>query len=182
MTSPAPGQIQVKGAMLLICDPAGKVQAVSSKAVGDTFPEASFLQKDVGELLGLGSSMNSWLEDRINEARNKDEYFAETIVENGIRRLSVRLDVLNHDHELYGFALQVLPVQNGAAGLSDGDSVVERKQWHEIKNHVGALKLYATFLKRKMPDGDERRIVEKIFNGVNELIGYLDRIRRGDAQ
>jgi hypothetical protein len=44
---------------------------------------------------------------------------------------------------------------------------------------MGALKLYATFLKKKMADGDERRIVEKIFNGVNALIGYLDRIRRG---
>ncbi|HXU10147.1 MAG TPA: hypothetical protein VN743_14215, partial [Blastocatellia bacterium] len=104
------------------------------------------------------------------------------VVEKGRGKLSVRLDILRHDRELYGFALQVLPVQNGAAGLSDGDSVVERKQWHEIKNHVGALKLYATFLKRKMADGDERRIVEKIFNGVNELIGYMDRIRRGDAQ
>jgi hypothetical protein len=168
--------------MLFICDSTGKVQAVSSKAVGDTFPETSFLQRDVGELLGLGTSMNSWLEDRIQEARKHDEYFAETIVENGKRKLSVRLDVLNHDRELYGFALQVLPVQDGAVGLRDGDSVVERKQWHEIKNHVGALKLYATFLKRKMADGDERRIVEKIFNGVNELIGYMDRIRRGDAK
>lgn len=168
--------------MLFICDSTGKVQAVSSKAVGDTFPETSFLQRDVGELLGLGTSMNSWLEDRIQEARKHDEYFAETIVENGKRKLSVRLDVLNHDRQLYGFALQVLPVQDGAVGLRDGDSVVERKQWHEIKNHVGALKLYATFLKRKMADGDERRIVEKIFNGVNELIGYMDRIRRGDAK
>src|SRR5689334_11488681 len=112
MTSPAPGQIQIKDAMLFICDSTGKVQAVSSKAVGDTFPETSFLQRDVGELLGLGSSINIWLEDRIQEARKHDEYFAETIVENGKGKLSVRLDVLNHDRELYGFALQVLPVQS----------------------------------------------------------------------
>src|SRR6185369_6280009 len=101
MTSPAPGQIQIKGAMLFICDSTGKVQAVSSKAMGDTFPETSFLQKDVSELLGLGASMNSWLADRIDEARNHDEYFAETVVEHGKRKLSLRLDTLTHDRELY---------------------------------------------------------------------------------
>jgi nitrogen-specific signal transduction histidine kinase len=184
MTLPAPGRTQIKSALLLICDATGKVQAVTSKASCDIFTETSFLQKDVVEIMGLGSSINSWLEERISEARNKDEYSAETSVDNGTGRFFVKLDALKRDDELYGFALQVLPVmQNAAAGaLRDGDSVVERKQWHEIKNHVGALKLYATFLKRKMPEGDERQIVEKIFNAVNDLIGYLDRIRRGDAQ
>jgi nitrogen-specific signal transduction histidine kinase len=66
--------------------------------------------------------------------------------------------------------------------LAEGGSIVTRKQWHEIKNHIGALRLYATFLKRRMPEGDERQIVEKVLQGVNTLIGYLERIRRGDPQ
>ena len=97
--------------------------------------------------------------------------------------MTLRLDSLNCDGERCGFTLQIAPLGSEIiCVLHEGDSVVARKQWHEIKNHVGALKLYATFLKRKMPEGDERRIVEKIFNGVNTLIGYLDRIRRGEPQ
>ena len=74
----------------------------------------------------------------------------------------------------------------GAAGtvsrLEEGDAVVTRWQWHEIKNHIGALKLYTTFLSRKLLEGDEGQTIEKILKGINALIDFLARIRRGESK
>jgi len=182
MGSQQTGRVHINRAMLLVCDSAGKVEAMT--AADDKLLGASFAHRDFGEIFGRGSTINQWFTERRREARNKDEYVAETRLEDGDGPVLIRLESLNSDHELYGFALRFLPMASDKkpCALHEGDSIVERKQWHEIKNHVGALKLYATFLKRKMPEGDERRIIEKIFNGVNELIGYMDRIRRGGAQ
>ncbi|HSB10744.1 MAG TPA: hypothetical protein VLM38_14750 [Blastocatellia bacterium] len=175
---------RINNAMLMICDTGGKVQAVASMAARDEFPEFSLGERDIAQIPGFGAAINGWLDERIREARGHDEYSAETWLENGDARLFVKLESLRRDDELYGFAVQISPSSTSEAlsALRDGDSIVERAQWHEIKNHVGALKLYATFLKRKMAEGDERRTVEKIVNGVNALIGYLDRVRRGEAQ
>jgi len=170
--------------MLMVCDTGGKVKAVTSMGACEAFPESSFFEKDVTQVLGLGSAANLWLDDCLRKARGRDTYSAETSLESGDTRLFVKLDSLMRGHELYGFVLQIFPVaiSEDKCVLKDGDAIVERRQWHEIKNHVGALKLYATFLKRKLPEGDERRTVEKIFSGVNALISYLDRVRRGEAQ
>jgi hypothetical protein len=181
MNSPEPnGRVHINKAMLLVCDPAGNVQAVTSNAAEEIFP-GGFGEKKFAEIFGRGSMLEDWLAERIEEARALDQYCAEANLENDGDRVFVRIESLKRDGELYGFALQLFPlvVAGTPFALTDGDSIVLRKEWHEIKNHMGALKLYATFLKKKMADGDERRIVEKIFNGVNALIGYLDRIRRG---
>lgn len=180
MNSPQPsGRVRINQAMLLVCDPAGKVRAVTSNVAEEI--SSRIAERDFSEIFGEGSTLDGWLADRIEEARAVNQYCAEANLENDGDRLFVRIESLKCDGKLYGFTLQLFPlvVAGTPFTLTDGDSIVLRKQWHEIKNHVGALKLYATFLKKKMADSDERRTVEKIFNGVNALIGYLDRIRRG---
>lgn len=183
MGSQDAGRVKINRAMLLVCDAAGEVQAVTSNAADDARMGVSFVHKSLAEIFGLSSAINRWFTERSLEARAQDEYVAETQLENGDGPVLVKLESLKRDHQLYGFALQFSPLalRDTTCGLGEGDSIVARKQWHEIKNHIGALKLYATFLKRKMPEGDERRIVEKIFNGVNALIGYMDKIRRGES-
>jgi nitrogen-specific signal transduction histidine kinase len=185
MNPPAPAEtLHPSKGVLLVCNAAGKVQAITSKATSDSLSGVSVAEIDFTESFGFGSTINRWLAEKMREAKEQVEYSAEVSLENGNSQVFVRLDSLRRDGELYGFALRFFPlnVPKTTCELDDGDSVVTRRQWHEIKNHVGALKLYATFLKRQMPDGDERRIVEKIFGCVNALIGYLDRIRRGEPQ
>lgn len=173
-----------KEAMLLVCDAAGRVQAVSGGTANSTFPCVTIAQKHFAELFGPESGITHWLTQHLNEARRKIDYRAESSLENGSQMIFLRLESLKCDDELYGFALQILPGDITPKGntLDEGDAVVYRKQWHEIKNHIGALKLYATFLTRKMPEGDERQTVEKMLNGINVLIEYLAKIRRGDSQ
>jgi hypothetical protein len=185
MSSPdADGQLQISKKMLLVCDVTGKVQAVTSRAASDTLTGVSIVGRDFAQIFGLDSTINRWFTERIQEARGQYQYSAETSLENGHGKVFVRLESLTRDGEPYGFALQLRPLvqPETPSTLVNGDSIISRRQWHEIKNHVGALKLYATFLKRKMSEGDERSIVEKIFNGVNALIGYLERIQRGDVK
>jgi hypothetical protein len=173
-----------KEAMLLVCDAGGRVQAVSGGTTSSAFSCETIAQKHFAELFGRESNITRWLTEHLNEARRKIDYQAESSLENGSLMVFVRLESLKCDDELYGFALQILPGDGSStnSSLDDGDAVVYRKQWHEIKNHIGALKLYATFLTRKMSDGDERQTVEKMLNGINVLIEYLAKIRRGDAQ
>jgi hypothetical protein len=66
--------------------------------------------------------------------------------------------------------------------ICEGDAIVTRQQWHDIKNHLGGLKLYATYLKRKLPEGEDQEISGKILTGVDALIDKLAKIRRGETQ
>ena len=63
------------------------------------------------------------------------------------------------------------------------DGFLKRIAWGSVVGAaIGALKLYATFLTRKLPEGDERETVEKMLAGINGLIDYLAKIRRGETQ
>jgi len=168
----------------VICDAAGRVLAVSANAPQEIISCLPVAQKHFAEAFGESSAITRWLTDHLGQARRAGDYFAETDVEFGDGLLHIRLETLMCDKELYGFSLRLAPVVQQAisAGLEEGDSVVYRKQWHEIKNYIGAMKLYATFLTRKLPEGEERQTIEKMLNSINSLIDYLARIRRGESK
>lgn len=169
---------------LVVCDAGGKVLAVSANASPEIISCSPVVQQHFSEVFGENSAVTQWLTGHLPQARRASDYFAEAQVENGHRMLQVRLENLMCDQELYGFALTLAPAAapGPADHLEEGDAVVYRKQWHEIKNFIGAMKLYATFLTKKLPEGDERQTVEKMLNGINNLIDYLARIRRGESK
>jgi len=175
---------QISDMTLVICDAAGRVLAVSANAPREVIPCSPVAHKHFAEVFGESSAITRWLTDHLGQARREGDYLAETEVEFGDGLLQVHLESLMCDQELYGFALKLASVKPQAVGadLEDGDSVVYRKQWHEIKNYIGAMKLYATFLTRKLPEGEERQTIEKMLNGINSLIDYLARIRRGETK
>ena len=168
---------------LVICDAAGRILAVSANAPKEIIACSPVSLQHFAEVFGETSAITSWLTTHFGQARRAIDYFAEHQVENGNGMLGLRLESLTCDKELYGFALTLKSVSQGDGNhLEEGDAVVYRKQWHEIKNAIGALKLYATFLTRKLPEGDERQTVEKMLAGINGLIDYLAKIRRGETQ
>ncbi len=175
---------RVDGLTLVICDAAGRVEAVTSSASKDVISCSPVKHKHFAEVFGQDSGITRWLTHHMNEARKQGDYYNESQLENGSSPLVIRLESLKCDEELYGFALTISPfvVHDSRTEHEEGDAVIYRKQWHEIKNHIGALKLYATFLTKKLPDGDELQAVEKMLSGINTLIEYLARIRRGEAQ
>ncbi|MEN3335599.1 MAG: hypothetical protein V7641_4964 [Blastocatellia bacterium] len=175
---------RVSDVTLVVCDAAGRLLAISANAPKEIISCSPVAHQHFAEIFGESSAITRWLTDHLGQARREGDYFAESQVEASDGLLQVRLESLMCDEELYGFALTLTPVVAPATGerLEDGDSVVYRKQWHEIKNYIGALKLYATFLTRKLPEGDERQTIEKMLNGINSLIDYLARIRRGETK
>ena len=175
---------RVDGVTLVICDAAGRIQAITSSASKDVISCSPVKHKHFAEVFRQDSEITNWLTYHMNEARRQGDYYTESQLENGNDPVLIKLESLKCDEEFYGFALTISPLvaRNSRNQYEEGDAVIYRKQWHEIKNHIGALKLYATFLTKKLPEGDERQAVEKMLSGINTLIEYLARIRRGEAQ
>lgn len=157
---------------------------MSSGAKSQEMFGGSARQKHFAEVFGPDSNLTLWLTDHINEGRKRGDYFAESKLYNGDSHLHVKVESLRNDSELYGFAVYLCGAEHNGAplALDEGDAVVTRQQWHDIKNHLGGLKLYATFLKRKLGAGDDQQIVEKMLHGIDVLIEHLAKIRRGEAQ
>src|SRR5215510_10464632 len=108
--SSSAGHTQISKAMLVVCDAAGKVQAITSREANDTFPGGSSVERDFAEVFGRGSSIDRSIIERVREARVQEEYSAEARLENGHGQLFIRLESLNRDVQLYGFAVQLIPL------------------------------------------------------------------------
>lgn len=78
-------------------------------------------------------------------------------------------------------ALTVAPVDAGERVVTPQD--VARKTWHDIQNQLGGLKLYATFLKRKLGSADDqvRETVDKIVAGIDAVAQSIADARRGEG-
>jgi hypothetical protein len=170
--------------VLVICDNSGKVLAISNAGKDEKAPSEGVAGKHIADLFGQSSSITRWASSEIAGASNQRGYSSETVLDDGPARVFAQLDSLEREGESYGFALRLYPAgaRSSRFELNEGDSIVTQKQWHEIKNYIGALKLYATFLTRRMEEGDERQTVEKMLNGINLLIDYIAKIRRGEMQ
>jgi hypothetical protein len=170
--------------MLLICDFDGRVQAISSRDVSSQLFECDPLQKHYTEAFGADSQIAEWLNMRFKDAQAASPYYEESCLDHKGDKVAVSLEGLKNGEALYGLAIQVRQDRcgEGRASVSEGDAIVTRQQWHDIKNQLGGLKLYATFLNRKLPSTEDRQTVERMLNGINVLIEHLAKIRRGELQ
>jgi hypothetical protein len=170
--------------MLLICDIDGRVRAVSSEGAFSNLFSVDPLDKHFTEVFGAGSEIAEWLTGQIDEVRNQDHYKAESCLVHAGKKLAISLEGLRNGEALDGFAIMATldSCVSPQAKLDEGDAIVTRQQWHDIKNHLGGLKLYATFLNRKLPPSEERQTVERMLHGINVLIEHLAKIRRGESQ
>ncbi len=74
------------------------------------------------------------------------------------------------------------------ASMSEPEPVeiatVSQRAWHDIKNQLGGLKLYATFLKIKLGGEDDmvRETTAKIVGGIDAIVHSIAEARRGIVQ
>jgi len=130
--------------------------------------------------VGERTSLARWVKSQIDQAQTRQTYASQTVLEDVGRRFVVTFETLRFSGgDLDRYAVVVWP---SASSIPEGSSLVSRQQWHDIKNHLGGLKLYATFLKRKMGETEDRAVVEKLLNGINGLIDHLAQIRGGDPK
>jgi len=121
----------------------------------------------------------NWLSQQINQARKLEAYTAQTSLEHPGGRVSISFKTLSSPGHDNRYAVLISPSEDS---IPEGASLITRQQWHDIKNHLGGLKLYATFLKKKIPDSEDQAIVEKLLNGINGLIDHLAQIRGGESK
>jgi hypothetical protein len=76
-----------------------------------------------------------------------------------------------------GVALVATPVEPPAVDAAQ----VSQQSWHDIKNQLGGLKLYVTFLRMKLGNEDDlvRETSEKIVSSIDTIIRSIADIRRG---
>jgi hypothetical protein len=178
----------------LICNAEGNLLAAAVGATETLLPLLAAGDRtddcvcNLSELLGQDSELTQWLAEQFSEAAKADSHIAESLVVWRQRRVQVKFDCLLYAGHVFGYAIQISDSNHSnLAGLfkpapSDGDTVVTRQQWHEIKNHLGGLKLYATFLRRKIAGDENQVVVEKLLKGINGFIDHLARIRKGDSK
>jgi hypothetical protein len=187
-----------KETILVICDQTGHLQSasaslgalpvtslgtsISSSGLGGIAAAtlcADAGQKHFAELFGAGSAITHWLSEQLERAWENDELHSESRLAVGEKTVRVRFEPLRGGGAVTGFAVHIAEEEPTPA---EGSILVTREQWHEIKNQLGGLKLYATFLRKKLPEGEDRDIIGKVLNGLNGLIEDLARIRRGERR
>jgi hypothetical protein len=173
--------------LTMICNSRGELLAIAGSSPSGWLPdfETSLGRGENGEwrskryldVFGPSSDLTRWITDQMQQARFPEYCGARSDISHNGNAVQVRLEALRGSDGLFGYALHLTQ----GPEISEEATPVDRQQWHDIKNHLGSLKLYATFLKKKIPDGETQQIVEKLLNGINSLIEELARIRRGDA-
>jgi hypothetical protein len=174
--------------ILLIYDLEGNLEAASDSASDFALrPDPAAPAKP--ELLerthytvtfGQSSDLTAWLTIQFDKARKQESDGAQSTVDDpGWGRMNVKFETLRFLNEDSRYAVLISEPHDS---MPEGASVITRQEWHDIKNHLGGLKLYATFLKKKIPDREDQDIVEKLLKGINGLIDHLAQIRSGDAK
>lgn len=132
------------------------------------------------DAFGSGSALTTWLGEQIELARTDEFHRAWSCLQHLDGRVNVRFEALRFLDDRSHYAVFITPFDDS---IPDGSSLVTQQQWHDIKNHLGGLKLYATFLRKKITDGEYQAIVEKLLSSINGLIDHLAQIRgRGEPK
>jgi hypothetical protein len=128
---------------------------------------------------GQGSDLMSWVTSQIDRARKQESHRDRSTLEHPSGLVDVKFETLSLPGKDRRYAVLISQSEDL---VPDGSSVITRQQWHDIKNHLGGLKLYATFMKKKTSGTEDQVIVEKLLNGINGLINHLAQIRGGDSE
>ena len=131
------------------------------------------------DLMGKDSPIVSWAIEELSLQRGITNWSAGNCINIGGHDICLSLRSLKQGSEPCLFYLRVT---DSNLTLTEGSAVVTRKHWHDIKNQLGGIKLYSTFLRKKMPEGDDREIIDKILVIMNDLIDLIDRIRAGEGK
>ncbi|HEY6329138.1 MAG TPA: hypothetical protein VI756_07365 [Blastocatellia bacterium] len=169
--------------MTIICDRNGKLLAASLEGDGWLTPSmqqnqrdyaGQQNQRDYAGLFGPESDLTHWIAAQMQHAGQDNDRGASSDISHNGEVLNVKLECLKNGGELFGYALFLSPQLQGQGMLAD------QERWHDIKNHIGSLKLYATFLLKKLPDSEDKQVVERLLKAIDTLADELARIRRGD--
>lgn len=159
---------------VIICDAEGRVRS-ASRGAGVTFgTDGPLPGTSIGEALGATPKLRDWI---VAAAERTSDWNGDACVV--LEETGTALDVCLTPLEGGGFAVVASPAELGTVSPDD----VTQQEWHDIKNQLGGLKLYATFLKKRY--GDEEGLVgetaAKIVGGIDAVVAAIAAARRGES-
>jgi hypothetical protein len=154
---------------VIICDADGRVLSAS----GGQGVAA------VGESLAGSPKMREWVEVALERVREDGVADTCVVLEDDGVALDVAVVPLDGPD---GAAFAVVASRADVAAVAPHE--VSQKAWHDIKNQLGGLKLYATFLRRRFVGDDElaHETVGKIVSGIDAVVNAIAAARRGEEE
>lgn len=165
--------------MTIICDTNGMLLAASNEDDGWLTPlrqdgDSNQRGDHYAGIFGPESDLTRWIAAQMKRGDQDTVRGASSDISHNGEVVRVRMECLKSAGELFGYALHLSPRAEGLSISTD------QERWHDIKNYIGSLKLYATFLQKKLPDGEDKQVVERLLKAIDTLAEQLARIRRGD--
>jgi hypothetical protein len=162
---------------VIICDADGRVLSASGGRGAAGGGAAGGGAAAVGESLAGSPKMREWVAVALERAR--EDGVADTCVvleDDGVAHDVAVVPLEGPD----GAAFAVVTSRSDVAAIAPHE--VSQKAWHDIKNQLGGLKLYATFLRRRFVGDDElaHETVGKIVSGIDAVVEAIAAARRGE--
>ena len=162
---------------VIICDATGRVLSASGGR-GES-PGAAASVRTVSEALAERPKLREWVDVALDRVREDGAGDSCVVIEDDGVALDVCIVPLDGES---GTAFAV--VASRADVVAVNPDQVSQKAWHDIKNQLGGLKLYATFLRKRFGGVDAlaQETVGKIVSGIDAVVDAIAAARRGEDQ
>ncbi len=172
-----PAADKVAGAAIVVLDREQNVLAANSawRALADGAGEpAGSFAAGAGQIPGLAE----WI------AKSEGEE-AQAEFQSGKGAVTARLVRLQGEQPHRLLIIENRPATAASAGQAESGTEEDAygRLRHDIKNRIGGLKLYTTFLKRKLGDqADLLDVVGKMLNSLDQMTVEVNKIRRLEGE
>jgi hypothetical protein len=164
---------------VLVCDESGRVRYATDLSIARDQKGARVEGASLDDLLTRAPKLREWI--GIAAERVVADRAAEScvVIEDDGVAYDVSVVPLAGEGER-GYAVVAAPAETTAVDPAD----VSQRTWHDIKNQLGGLKLYATFLRKKIGETDEalKDTAGKIVAGVDAVVAAIAEARRGEGK
>jgi nitrogen fixation/metabolism regulation signal transduction histidine kinase len=161
---------------VIVFDDEGRVRSATPGAGALLGPPEPRVGATLDDTLAAVPRLHEWVAVAVDRARG--EGVGDSCVDlDAPSPVEIRIAPVSGDAA--GFVLVASPAEPPAPA-PDG---VTQRAWHDIKNQLGGLKLYATFLRMKLGGQDEqiRETAGKIVAGVDAVVVAIADARREGA-
>jgi hypothetical protein len=158
---------------VIIFDREGRVRSASGGA-GALLGGVPAVGASAGEAFAASPELGAWL-GIVGERSGTGDDDACVISAGLPAPVEVRFAPLGAD----GFAVVATGVE--APAVDPGS--VSQRTWHDIKNQLGGIKLYATFLKKRLGEAEPlvKETAEKVVAAVDAVVHSIGEARRGEG-
>jgi len=171
---------------VIACDAAGRINSVGGeieKFTQDFSISPQLLGRQCADVFKEIPQLTDWLESEMRSRESAINASQQLSLASGQGLLQAHLLSLKSDGQQGGFILLLIaqldsPQKSEQPNSSCSSTLLSQRLRHDLKNQLGGMKLYATFLKRRLShDAALVEPVEKIIAGIDALTAQISQMR-----